>query len=130
MQDDMCPWCNYTRNNVFRSKETTKMVVLKLFRGFEARRKPRLLFWRPKNTMKDKCYVFSGYKERNKDCLVYLECKLQEVSYGWCILKLKCQKRNKVPLMLLDVKALAVKLELRFSTLSTSRQGTVLVFGV
>ena len=28
--------------------------------------------------MKGKCYVFSGYKQRNKVHLVYLECRLQQ----------------------------------------------------
>ena len=42
--------------------------------------------------MKGKCYVFSGYEQRNKVCFVYLECKLQQDRYGWCIFKLKCQK--------------------------------------
>ena len=40
------------------------------------------LFRRPKDRMKCKCDVFSGYKQRNKLCLVYLECKLQQDSYG------------------------------------------------
>ena len=42
--------------------------------------------------MEGKCYVFSGYKQRNKVCLVYLEWKLQQDTYGWGILKLKCKK--------------------------------------
>ena len=28
--------------------------------------------------MSGKCYVFSGYKQRNKVCLLYLERKLQQ----------------------------------------------------
>ena len=40
--------------------------------------------------MEGKSNVFGGYKQKNKVCLVYLKCKLQEDSYGWCILKLKC----------------------------------------
>ena len=32
--------------------------------------------------MKNKCDVFNGYKQRNKVRLVYLECKLQQDSYG------------------------------------------------
>ena len=28
--------------------------------------------------MNGKCYVFSGYKQRNKVCLLYLERKLQQ----------------------------------------------------
>ena len=50
------------------------------------------MFWTPKDRMKDKCYVFSCYKQRNKVRLGYLECKLQHDRYGWCIFKLKCQK--------------------------------------
>ena len=46
-----------------------------------------MMFWRPKVSMKGKCYVFSGFKQRIKVCLVYLEFKLQQESYGWCIFK-------------------------------------------
>ena len=49
--------------------------------------------WTPKYSMKGKCYLFSGYKQRKNVCLVYLECKLQEDRYSWCIPKLKCQKK-------------------------------------
>ena len=35
---------------------------------------------------------FSGYKQRNKIDLVYLECKVHQGSYGWCIFKLKGEK--------------------------------------
>ena len=42
--------------------------------------------------MKDKYDVFRVYKQRNKVRLVYLEFKLQQYRYGWCISKLKCQK--------------------------------------
>ena len=50
------------------------------------------MFWKPKDSMKGKCYIFSSYKQTNKVCLVYLEWKLQQDSYGWYILKLKDQK--------------------------------------
>ena len=40
--------------------------------------------------MKGKCYVFSAYNEKNKVWYMYLECKLPEDSYDWCIFKLKC----------------------------------------
>ena len=50
------------------------------------------MFWRPKDSMKCKFFVFSGYKLRNKVCLVHLECKLQQNSYGSCIFKLKRKK--------------------------------------
>ena len=38
--------------------------------------------------MKGKYYVFCSHKQKNKVFFVYLECKLQQDSYGWCILKL------------------------------------------
>ena len=50
------------------------------------------MFWSTKTSMKGKCYVFSGYKQRKKVCLEYLECELQPDSYCWCISKWKCQK--------------------------------------
>ena len=42
--------------------------------------------------MKGKSYVFSYYKQINKVCLVYLECKLHQDRYDWCISNLKCQR--------------------------------------
>ena len=42
--------------------------------------------------MKGKWYVFSGYNERHTMGLVYLQSKVQEDRYGWCIFKLKGQK--------------------------------------
>ena len=36
------------------------------------------MFLTKNDSMKDKSYVFSGYKQRNNVCLVYLECHLQE----------------------------------------------------
>ena len=80
------------RNNVFRKKETTSKVPPNIFRHFEVRKKVQLVVWTPENKMKSKCYVFNGYEQSNKVCLVYLECKLQQDSYSWCIFKLKCQK--------------------------------------
>ena len=50
------------------------------------------MFWNLKERIKDKCYVFGGYKERSKVSLVYLERELQQHRYGWYIFKLKCQK--------------------------------------
>ena len=38
------------------------------------------MFWMPKESMKENCYVFSGYKQRYGVCLVYLEWKLQHGS--------------------------------------------------
>ena len=34
------------------------------------------MFLSKKDGMKGKCYVFNGYKQRNKVCVVQLECKL------------------------------------------------------
>ena len=53
------------------------------------KRELRLTFWRRKASMKGKCYALIGYKQRNTMCLEYLECKLQEDSYAWCISNLK-----------------------------------------
>ena len=50
------------------------------------------MFWRPKDSMKGKCYVFSGYKQTNEMFFVYLECKVEHHRYGWCIFKKNCQK--------------------------------------
>ena len=50
------------------------------------------MFWRAKDSMKRKCYFFSGYKQRKNMCLVYLEWKLQQDRYRWCIFKLKYHK--------------------------------------
>ena len=43
------------------------------------------MFRKPNDGMKGKCYVFSGYKQKNKVFLVYLEKKLQQDRCGWCI---------------------------------------------
>ena len=52
-------------------------VLHNIFRLFEVRKKVRLMFWKPKDSMKAKCYVFSDYKQRNKLCFLYSECQLQ-----------------------------------------------------
>ena len=80
------------RKNIFRDTETTNKVPLKIFRGFEVKEKKRLMFWRPKHSMKGRYYLFSGYKQRNNVCLVYLECKVKEDRDGWYTFKLKWQK--------------------------------------
>ena len=38
------------------------------------------------------CYDFSGYKQKNKMCSVYLESKLQQDRYGSGVFKCKSQK--------------------------------------
>ena len=61
----------------------------------EVRRKKKkreLLFWWRKHKMKNKCYVFSSHKQRNKVWMVYLECKLQQDRYRSCIFKLESYK--------------------------------------
>ena len=102
-------------NNISTSKKTRKKRPPKLFRGFEGRKKVQLMFSRPKNNMKGKCYSFSDYKQRNKVCLVFLKWKMQQDSYCWYISRLKSKKmvertyletskeEKKIPLMFLDV---------------------------
>ena len=77
----------YLQENKTRSK-----VSRNIFRSFEVRKKIRLMYWTPNNSIKGKCYVFSRYKQRNKMCLLYLECKLQQYRYGWCISKLRGER--------------------------------------
>ena len=50
------------------------------------------MFWKPKDSMKGISYVFTFYKQRNNMCLVYLECKVQQDSFGWCSCKFNLQK--------------------------------------
>ena len=83
-----------SRNNVFRTKQRAKKVRANIFRGFQIRKIVRLMFWTTKHSMNGKYHVFSGYKERSKVRLVYLEGKPQEERYGWCIFKLKCKKKH------------------------------------
>ena len=52
------------------------------------------MFWTPKNSIKGKCYVFSGYEQKNQVCLVYLGCKLDQHNYDWCIFKQKFEKNG------------------------------------
>ena len=47
------------------------------------------MFWKPRERIKGKWDLFSGYNQRNNACLVYLKCKLQQDSYDWWIFKLK-----------------------------------------
>ena len=63
------------------NKQTKNNVPPKIFRGFEVRRKVGFMFSRPKNTITGKCYVCTGFKQRNKVCLPYLECKLIQNRY-------------------------------------------------
>ena len=45
-----------------------------------------------KDSKKGKYYVLRSFKQRNNVCSVYLECKLTQYTYGWCIFKLKYWK--------------------------------------
>ena len=65
-------------------KQQTK-VLRNIFSGFKFRRNVKLMFWTPKDSIKRKWCLFSGYKQRNKVSLVYLDGKLQQDRYGWCI---------------------------------------------
>ena len=117
-----------SRNNVFRSKQTKNTVPRKIYRGCEVRRKLRLMFWVPKNSMKGKCHVFSGSKQRNKVCLVYLECKLQQDTYGWCIFKLKRQK--KVETTYLETEKQETTYRWCFQIVKGLRKGNNCMFGL
>ena len=68
------------------NKKQTKYCLIYL------KRKVRLMFWEPKDTIRVKCYLFSVYIQRNKNISEYLGCKLQEDGYCECIFKLKCHK--------------------------------------
>ena len=65
-----------------KTADMTYLEAINIFRGFKGRKKVRFMFWRPKEGMRSKYSVFSGSKERNKVCLVYLKCKLQQNSSG------------------------------------------------
>ena len=65
-----------------RSKQTIKKIETNIITGFKFKKKVRLMFSRPKYTMKGKCYVFSGYQERKRVPFVSLECTLQKDRYG------------------------------------------------
>ena len=67
---------------MFRSKQTTNKVARNIFRGFELRTKVRLMSGTPIDRIKGKCCVFSGHKQKNKLCLLYLQRKLEQDSYG------------------------------------------------
>ena len=64
------------------AKKKKKRVLRNIIPGFKGRKNVRLIFSAPSDIMKDKCYVFSSYKQRNKVWLVYLKRKLHKDSYG------------------------------------------------
>ena len=41
------------------------------------------MFWKEKDTIKGKCYVFSDYKQRNNVLSEYLEFKVPQDDYCW-----------------------------------------------
>ena len=45
-----------SKNNVFKSKQRTNKVRLNTSRGFEGRKKIRLMLRRPQDSMKGKCF--------------------------------------------------------------------------
>ena len=54
------------------------------------------MFWKPKDSMKSKCYVFLAVRKKtNEVCLRYSECKLRQFKYESCIFKLKWHKTVK-----------------------------------
>ena len=69
-------------NNICRRKQRTNKVLPNIFRGFEVRRKVRLMFRTPKYSIKRKCDVFGSYEQRNNVPLVDLQSKLKEATYG------------------------------------------------
>ena len=50
------------------------------------------MFWRWNHSIKVNWNVFRGSKQTSKVCFVYLECKLSQDRYVWCIYKSKCHK--------------------------------------
>ena len=106
IKQDTCDWWNYksngnkkkkkkkkkSENNVFRSKQKTNGVPTNIIIGVKARKKVRLMFSRPKYIKNGKCYVFSGYKERNNVPFVFLECKLKKDRCGWYFFNLNWSK--------------------------------------
>ena len=80
-----------SRNNVLESnKQQTRSRLTYL----EVSKWEKRYDWcfEGQRTAKVKCVGFSGYKQRNKVCLVSLGGKVQEHRYGWCIFKLIRQK--------------------------------------
>ena len=66
-----------TAEITYLEAKKAKKVSPNIFRALEGKKKVRFMFLMKKSSMKSKCYIFSSYKQRNKVCLVYLECKLQ-----------------------------------------------------
>ena len=58
-------------------KQTRNKVPSNIFRSFDLKAKVQFVFFREKDSMKSKYYVFNDYKQRNDLCLVYLKSKLR-----------------------------------------------------
>ena len=92
--------------------------------------------------MKGKCYVFSGYKERNKVLFLFPECRLQKDRYGSYMFNLKCcktvettylekrKKTNKGRETFFEFKVLTEREQLFYWTLSTNKPSKVHLFSV
>ena len=86
-------------NDVFRGDKKPPI----LFRCSQVKTNVRLMFWRLKDSIKSKWVLFSNFKQWKKACLVHLNCKPGEDSYGWWIfnlkgveaVKIKCLEANK-----------------------------------
>ena len=50
------------------------------------------MYWRRKNSMEGKSYVFSDWKQRSKVGFLYFEFKLRQDRHGWCFSELKCSQ--------------------------------------
>ena len=62
------------------------------FLGFRSKRKGTIDILNAKNSIKGKYYALRDFQQRKKVLLVYLECKLQQDSYGLCICNWEYQK--------------------------------------
>ena len=52
------------------------------------------MFWRVMENMKGKYDTLSGYKEKDKSCFVYLECKLQQRRSGLMHFQIKMGEKG------------------------------------
>ena len=116
------------KNYVFRSKKTTNKVPPNMITGLQVGKKIRLMFWRPEYIMKGKCYVFSGYKERNKVLFLFPECRLQKDRYGSYMFNLKCCKT--VETTYLERRKKQIKDGRRFSNLKCLQKGNNCFIGL
>ena len=78
---------NCTRFRIEKGTDNKEHTAKEIYRIY--RNKKRVMFWPLTDNMKGKYDTFSSYKQRNKVCFIYLECKPPEASYGLCVFKLK-----------------------------------------